>query len=256
MTEYNPHDIRNYFVSTVATAWLSRKAADGSYGEWYCVGDVQEATYSPSIEKLEHESNFFGLNKRDKTIVNKVSATATIQISELVRHNLLYILNSKTRTTGETLYVIKQETKIWTGNTAQINEGEAIYQVRYVLDTDGDDAYEEGISGDYEVTEATGTLTKTVGTTIADGQEVIIVYEVARSATQYKILDATTIEGRAIIVSEGTGIGPRRYLYFPSCLISIDGDIALLSKTEWNTASITLDINEDPESGFGNWYNY
>jgi hypothetical protein len=256
MTEYNPHDIRNYFVSTVATAWLARKNADGTYGEWYCVGDVQEANYSPSIEKLEHESNFFGLNKRDKTIVNKVSATATIQISELVRHNLLYILNSKTREIGETLYVVKQETKTWSTAAAQVNEGEAIYQVRYVLDTDGEDAYEEGPSGDYEVNEATGTLTKTTGTTIADGQEVIIVYEVARTTTKYKLLDASTIEGKAIIVSEGSGVGPRRYLYFPDCLISIDGDIALLSKTEWNTASIMLDINEDPEEGFGNWYNY
>lgn len=256
MTEYWQKNKDNYFVRDKTAVWVSRKAADGTYGDWLNLGNIVDQTLTPAIERLNHKSDFKGMDKQDHSIVIGTTLTGKITIDELVRHNLEMLLLSSGRDTLETIVIPRQESAVWTGATVTINGGNAITAILNVRHLSNDDPYTEGVTGDYTVNLATGVLTKTAGTTIGS-ETVIVEYTVTNTeATKYPILDAGDIEVKMKWVMDGTNVTPRQLmLYFPSVKVSVDGDIPF-PKTEIQQAVLNCEILEDEAEGFGYWAEY
>jgi len=256
MTEYWPKNKLNYFVRDKTAVWVSKKSGS-TYLDYLCLGNIVEQTLTPAIERLEHETDFKGLNKLDQSLVIKTTCAGKITIDELLRHNLEYVLLSSGRVASQSITIPKQESLVWTGATLTVNSGDAIASILRVRHLSNDTAYDEGVSGDYTAVLATGILTKTAATTIAAGETVLVEYEVTEaSASEYPILDQGDIEVKMKWVMAGTTVTQRRMmLYFPSVKISLDGDIPF-PKDAIQQASLNCQILEDETEGFGTWNEY
>lgn len=258
MTEYNQKNADNYGVASRFKVWIARwNSTTSAYEDYRSVGNVVDTSLAPTFERLKHNTHYRGIDKQDQSIVVSTEFTGKVTIDELVKDNMLYVLMSTIRTTAQTYYVPDQENKTWAGgagSTVEVNGGDAIYQVLNVWHLSNDTAYEEGATADYTVTEATGTLTKTAGSTIADGEEVLIDYETSETCVMYNILDSTDIKARMKIVSENT-TGPKHCIFLPYVKLSLDGEIPF-PKDAWLQATLNLEIMEDDTYGYGQWYTF
>lgn len=253
MAEHNVKNKENYSFISGAKIWIS-KLTSGSYGTWKSLGNIIDHTLTPALERLAHNTNYRGKDKQDHSIVKSTTFAGKITVDELVKHVMQYLIMSSVRTESTSYEVPDAENKTWTGATVEINSGAEIASVIEVLHLSNADAYEEGATGDYTVDLATGTLTKTVGTTIGEGEEVIISYTTTETTTKYNVMDATDAEVRMQIVHKNDA-GPKHCIFLPSVKISLDGDIAF-PKDAWMQAVFNLEILEDDTYGYGQWYQW
>lgn len=246
----------NYHVASKVSAWINRKISAGVYAGWMPVGDVQDGNLTPETERLEHMTHQFGLNKKDKEVVIGIKASVSLVLSELVRDNLRYCLGSTGRTALQSFNCQQYEVKTFAAGIITLNGGAAIQSILGVYALDGT-PYSEGATADYTATLGTGVITRQIGGGIGATEKVVVYYQKAIStASKYLMFDDPSPSGKLAVISDGGHVGPKHYIYFPDVDLSLDGDIPLVVKTDWQTASLRASVNEDASEGYGFWYNY
>lgn len=256
MTEYNIPNKQNYFVATGVTAWIQKKLAGGEFGDYHCVGNVVASNITPELERLEHTTNLQGLDARDSNPVIKKGGFFTLQIDELVKDNLELLIGSAPRELNSAFVLPRWEKKTFAANTITVNDGDEIVSVISVKSDSNENEYEEGESADYTVNLSTGVITRSGASSIGATEKVIVSYEVAKTGTKYTFLENVDIIANVKIVSNGGQLGNKRMLEFPEVELSIEGDINLLPKSEWQTATLRFDLIEQGGQPFGSWYSY
>lgn len=255
MAEYTVPNKLNHFISSQFSVWFEKLNDGGTYDDPLPLGNVTDTTLSLTINKLEHKTNQYGLDAKDLTIPIERGGTLKLTIDELVRKNLEMVLGSTTRQTAQTVNVPKQVKQAFAAGTLTLAE-HPIVSVIAVRPLSGEEVWEEGPTADYEVTEATGVISLPVGSQIGSTETVWIDYYVAVSANKYTILGDMDVEGKLTVVKLGTTAGPKRAIVIPSVRVFVDGDIALNPKTEFETASLSFELQEDPTDGFGYVYQW
>lgn len=255
MAEYNAPNPLNYGIASGVTAFIEEQTSVGVYSDIICLGNILSAPITMSTEKFKHYSNLFGMDAKDREITIKREVKVVVEFDELVKDGLRYLLQASTRTASVSINVPKVERVTFATNTAQVNGGNAITSIAWVKPTTGDTEYDEGATGDYTLTEATGTLTRTAGSSIGATDEVVVCYYIAKTANRYNTMTDTDIRGKLHIVGVGTKdagavVGQGFYVYFPLVEIDPEGDINFLSKTEPRKAQLGFEVLEDPNFGY------
>lgn len=251
MTEYNPKNKSNNSVAAATKVWVS---VDSGV-VWRSLGNIVENTLTPALERLEHKSNYRGLDKLDNDIVIGNTFEGNITLDELVKHNMQWLLLSSIRSTAQSYAVPDSENKVWPdGETIEVNGGDAISSILGVYHLSDDDAYDEGATADYTVDLPTATLTKVVGSSIIDDEEVIIDFATTETCTKYNLMDTGDVEAQVKIIHKNT-LGPKHCIFLPSVKLSLDGDFAF-PKDAWTQAVLHLRVLEDDTYGYGQWYNF
>ena len=245
----------NYHVSSKVEAWVSKKISVGNYSAYLPLGNIIDGTLSPEITKLEHSTNLNGLDAKDAEFVTKVAGRVTLVIDELVRQNLEYILGSSGRTASQSFNYNKWETPTFASGTITINSGATVAAVNAVYSLTGT-LYSEGATADYTVNLSTGVITRVAGSTIGATEQVVVYYDVDATGSKYAMFDSPQINGKLQIVDAGGDIGAGRVIQMDNVDISLDGDINVLNKTDFNQATLAFSFNEDSSTGFGSWYNF
>lgn len=256
MAEYNTPNKYNYGVNSEVKVLIAKKISDGVYAPKRPIGNVNDGNFNKALEKLEHTTNLYGIDSKDDEFVTKTTVTMTMEIDELVKDNLSYVLGSSQRLTSQTADRPDFEVKSFSSGSMVVNNGQPIKSVIEIRPLSGEDEYDEGASADYTVDESTATITLTGSSDIGQDDKVIVTYEVTEtSLIRYNIADNDDVEGRLYIVKTG-GKGPKFYIYVPIIKITNEGDLNLLIKTEYRKATLNLELIQDPDEGFGYWYQW
>lgn len=247
----------NYHVSSAATVWIAKRISETEFEEFIPVGNVITSSFEPLINRLEHKSNVLGLDTRDRNPVIEVGGSIKVEIDEIVRENLEYILLSAGRVRDQSFNINRFKVGTVASSQLVLFGGAAIQDVQVVLAADDDELpYEEGPSADYEVDAANGKITIPAGSSIQNGNKLVVYFTTPQEGTKYPIFTEPNIRAKVRIVSSGSNLGPRKFIEIPDTDLALDGSMPLLTKTEWQTATLDFSINEDAEERFGNWYHF
>ncbi len=266
MAELNIPNSNNYTVIAGTNVWISRRDSSDELGEYLPVGNVAEdLTLSFELERLENFTNLYGLDTRDRNVVIAKSLSFNVVINEFIRENLVLLMGSSGREINQTINVRQpQRVTLSAGATgsAQVNNGAAIVDVEKVLPISGEDEYDEGVSADYTVNIANGTITRVASGNIGIAAELHVYYRKAvTDATKHPIMDDPNISGAIHMVSSrssANGVGYNQVLEFGRVDIAPDGDI-VFAKRDWIKGTLKCDALADatsPTSALGYMYTY
>ena len=256
MAEYNLPYAGNYRVDGGVQAFVEEEISAGVFGDYVCLGNVIESTFTPDVEQFVHYSSLYGLKNQDKVITVKSGGSIKLTIDELIKENLEFSFQTSARTTSTTVSIPQVEEVTFAAGVGAVNSGAAIAEVLWVKPLSGESDYTEGASADYTVALGTGAITQTAGTTMTATETALVCYTVSRSTSRYSILSDVAKRGRLHIVSlNSAGGGASSYIYCPLCEIKPEGDLGLLNMTEAKQA--TLNFNMLKSSGiFGYIYTW
>lgn len=256
---FEPHNTENHAIRHKSTAFFRRLTAKNpkTYTKWLSLGCITDAAYTSNNETLDHFCDFKGIRSKDKQITTLRSGTLTLTLDELVQLNLQLAFQTKNEQANQTADVPEQETKTFSGTpqNIQVNDGNTISAVLSVQSLDGQTTYTEGTGNDYTVNLASGTITRTAGSTIPSLGTVIVTYEHQEIGFKYGFLDDTDIEGQLRFKMSGEDVGPKTLFVFNKTRPTLSGDISF-PMDAWITAAIAFELLEDEELGFGNIYQW
>jgi len=261
MAEFNIPNKYNYTLMAGSSAWIAKRTSD-VLGEYTLVGNLAEdVTMSVDLTRLEHMTNLYGLDTLDSNPVIMKKLDFNITIDEMIRENLEYALGSSGRVISQSIQVRKYAKAVVASGIVTVNGGSAIYDVEKVLPNSGEDTYDEGASGDYTVTEATGVITLTAGSAITEGDTIIVYYRVTKTVTEHPILDDPNINGAVefySVLASDNEVGYNVKIAFTNVDIALEGDLPL-SKAEYLKATLKCSALADatsPTSKLGTYYTW
>lgn len=250
MAEFNIPSKYNYTLMAGSSAWIAKRTS-GVLGEYNLVGNLaDDVTMAVDLTRLEHMTNLYGLDTLDSNPVTVKKLDFNITIDEMIRENLEYALGSSGRVVSQTTQVRRYAKVVVAAGIMTVNNGDAIYDVERVLPESGEATYDEGVSGDYTVTEASGLITLTGSSDITNGDTVIIYYRVTKTVTEHPILDEPNINGAIefySVLASDNEVGYNVKIAFPNVDIAIDGDLPL-SKAEYLKATLKCSALADATS--------
>lgn len=260
MAEYNIPNELNYGIAQGVSIFVEKETAVNVFDPMVCLGNVNDANLTPTLELLEHKSNLFGVNSLDREITIDTKVDITAEFDELVREVAEYLFGSSARTTGVSVAVPFVAAPTFVASSLELNNGDPIVEVISVKPLTGEVEYTEGATGDYEVNLTTAIVTLPVGSAIAANDKVVIIYTVSNTVARYPIYDDVSLRGRVHIVANGglnpaTALAsPKLYILLPIAEIRADGDINLLAKTDWRKASLKFTALKAGTDRFGYLY--
>jgi hypothetical protein len=243
MPEYNIPNPRNYRVDGGVQAFFEKELSANVYAPPHCLGNIIEASYTPEMETFEHKSSLFGMAQKDRVITIETSASLSMVLNELVGENVELAFQTNQRDTGITVYPPRVARPTFALGEAVLNGGAAIHDVLWVKPLQGDTVYVEGVTGDYTVNTADGKIELTMTTSIGAGDEVVVAFRTAETATRASIFSDTDISGRLHIVSyHASGGGPSTYIYYPRVDVKTEGDISVFNMSEPKQFTLNMEI--------------
>ena len=258
MSEYFPHDVRNYSIANQFCAFFSEETSPGSgtFEDYKTLGNIVDSSFTPQLEELEHFTNYSGINRKDTEVITSAGGQFNLTLDEIVCDNMRWIFGSSARTTGATVIIPKDDVVAFSGTApstiAIVNSGAAIHSSISLYDRDCT-RYVEGV--DFSVVLGTGTYTRIGAGAIPVSGTVHALYNVSQSASSYPIMDRLNIEGKLKVINLAPEVGPAFVIELNRCRVRLDGDISF-AKDDWRTAVLQAEMLEDANGDFGTIYQF
>jgi hypothetical protein len=241
-------DSRNYQTSAKVSIWYR---PEGSIvdADWIEFGNIIEPDLTPTIEKLEHQSNRRGLRTIDREATISRKLELNFKIDEINHQNLLLAFQGVDQGAASVdAHDSADFTNPGAGNTIDLGQTglkAGSVTVRGVVDGETT-IYEEGV--DYSVDDATGILTIEYGGDLADesayGVEEIHVTWAKTLSSRKMAGFSAEINGEVKLQNLPPG-GHQAIIVLPNCTINNNGAFALGDGSTWQEISLTVVAMED-----------
>lgn len=241
---------KNYTLGA-GKLYFDRFDADGnSTGEFY-IGNTTSLTYSADEERQEHYSADEAARDKDASIVTRSDVTIGFTTDDIQPENMAIMFKGEVGTlataadTGveETITVVKRGRWYQLGVDAANPSGLRLLTVDTVTDDAGTPVAIPGGDGgaNYELDEALGRIyIKDDAPDIADGDAIIITYDVAASSRTIIINEGDQVTGALRYIADNT-TGTNNDHYWPKVEISPDGDYEFKGDS-WNEMSFSGEV--------------
>ena len=240
---------KNYTLGA-GKLYFDRLDANGvSTGEFY-IGNTPSLTYSSDEERQEHYSADEAARDKDASIVIRSDVTIGFTTDDIQPENMAMLFKGDAATLATASDTDVEETITvnrgrWyqLGVDASNPSGLREITVSSVTDDEVSPVAIPGGDGgvNYELDEALGRIyIKEDATGIADGDDIIITYDVAASSRTIIINEGDQVKGALRYIADNT-TGENRDHYWPLVEISPDGDYEFKGD-DWNEMSFSGEV--------------
>jgi hypothetical protein len=229
-------------IPSAISCWFAPINDDGSLGNYFDLGNCTDIALSLGETYADHMSSRQGIRAIDKSVISELTGDVKITLDELVGNNLKLMFKPQTAVdTSATDTVYEQKRIRLNGTTAVTIDKLAVESsrtdyldltIQCVQSNDGGTTY---TAGDYTFTQAAGSGTARTpatiarsgtGSSISDGEEVVVKYTYSRNASEYIIQEGSVLEG-ALRIQCLNRIGPLFAFEFPFVSVTVEGDMTI-----------------------------
>jgi hypothetical protein len=229
---------------------------DGNTG-YRDLGNLVTSDIESAIETLEHFTNRGGSRTKDKEALLSSAIAINFTFDEPNAHNLAWFFlgGTKSSVAAGSVAISREILKLTGTDAVPVALPMATSHSTVVQSIASSPVtYTGGTNPDYVVNQANGTVARTGGSTITDGEEVMVSYNSQIPAHKsFPVLTAPIIEGKGRMLLLPTS-GVRMVWEFPKCSIKPNGSMSL-DDQEWMQGPMALNILADttnnPSAPFG-----
>ena len=244
-------DPRNYQTAAKLSVWF-RPYGSIDDKAWVEFGNIIDPDMTPTLEKLEHQSNRRGLRTIDRSVVTSRKLDLNFKIDEINHQNLRFAFQGVDQG-AKTVDAHDSDnfTNPGAGGTIDLHQtglkADSVV-VRSAMDED-DTVYEEGV--DYSVDDATGILTIDPYGDLADEsaygvEEIHVMWAKTVTSRQMTGFSDTAIEGEVKLQNLPPG-GNQLIITLPNCSITNNGALMFGDGSTWQEVALSVVAMEDDQ---------
>lgn len=209
------------------------------------LGNAPTFNLNVATTKLEHMSSRAGVGEKDMSITTGVNRTAALTLEDISHQNLALAFLGSTATLSQSSLTSQTYTKvIRKGGMIQVGETTTNptghRKLTSVVVKKGTDVLVLGT--DYALDAERGLVeVLETGTTLADGDTIIVEYSASASSRKQTIAGATKING-AIKYIANNPQGDNVDYFLPQVVINPNGDVALITENALQNIQLQVDV--------------